>query len=498
MQRDRTRDIVLFVFFIVLGTVGILKHEIWLDEAQHWLLARDSESLKDFWMNTRYEGHPILWSFLLFVITRISHDPLYMQIIHLAIAIISAYYVVFRLGYTPIQKTLILSSYFMLYEYTVISRNYAILVLLFLIALKKLESKCSNPFALVLIIILLANTHLFGVMLSISLFTISLVNKENFATINKYQSVALFVSLGLGISFAILRIIPPSDSSLLTNSSIQFSMVNVLRSLLMPLKGLLPIPNFFDYHFWNSNLIVHLSKPIAGLISLLLLFLPMVVFKKRESLILFYLSTLQFMLFISISGFSAARYAGIVFILFIGCISLEQSLSGSVLSKKFIFPSRPSNYIVLIILSLQSVSGIYVFAQDFVKPFSEGKSVVRYLEKHGLNNRVILGEFCESTTISTYIKSKIFYIELNQFGSFCRWNWNDTFFRDDKALMNEVLNLADKLERKPLFIHYKLLPLDDENARDFNLIASFTESIIRNENFYIYEVNANSSEKVKN
>src|SRR6516162_6527953 len=55
------------------GTVvalAIYRHEPWADEAQSWLLARDS-SLLQLWTNRlHYEGTPGLWQTLLFVLTR--------------------------------------------------------------------------------------------------------------------------------------------------------------------------------------------------------------------------------------------------------------------------------------------------------------------------------------------------------------------------------------------------------------------------------------------
>ena len=77
----------IIIAFIFFGLVGILHHEIWRDEFQAWLLARDSASLIELFQNMRYEGHPGLWHLCLYGLTRITHNPLIMQIFHLSVSV---------------------------------------------------------------------------------------------------------------------------------------------------------------------------------------------------------------------------------------------------------------------------------------------------------------------------------------------------------------------------------------------------------------------------
>src|ERR1700677_3760207 len=74
--------IVTGVFFLIV-LFGLIHHEMWRDELQAWLLARDSHSVFELLKNMRYDGHPPLWHFFLFLITRFTHNPVYMQALHL-------------------------------------------------------------------------------------------------------------------------------------------------------------------------------------------------------------------------------------------------------------------------------------------------------------------------------------------------------------------------------------------------------------------------------
>lgn len=72
--------------FVALGLLGILQHEMWRDEAEIWFIARDSDSLRHLFHNMRTEGHPALWYLLVYAVSRLSSDPLSMQLLHLTIS----------------------------------------------------------------------------------------------------------------------------------------------------------------------------------------------------------------------------------------------------------------------------------------------------------------------------------------------------------------------------------------------------------------------------
>lgn len=72
--------------FFIFGLIGIANHEMWRDELQAWMIARDSSSLSDLFRNLRYEGHPGLWHSCLYFITRFTRNPIAMQFFHLLLA----------------------------------------------------------------------------------------------------------------------------------------------------------------------------------------------------------------------------------------------------------------------------------------------------------------------------------------------------------------------------------------------------------------------------
>ena len=57
---DRAFLRLAMLLYVAFVTVTIFGHEIWFDEMQHWLIAKDSCSLSELFHNLRYDGRPTL------------------------------------------------------------------------------------------------------------------------------------------------------------------------------------------------------------------------------------------------------------------------------------------------------------------------------------------------------------------------------------------------------------------------------------------------------
>jgi len=113
--------LVITAVFFVIALIGILNHEMWRDEFEPWLIARNANSFIQLYENWRYEGHPLLWYLLLYILTRISTNPVLMQLLHISFATASVYLFSRFNGFSILQKTLFAFGYYSIYEYSVIS-----------------------------------------------------------------------------------------------------------------------------------------------------------------------------------------------------------------------------------------------------------------------------------------------------------------------------------------------------------------------------------------
>jgi hypothetical protein len=210
----------LLLVFFILGFLGILNHAMWRDELNGWLIARDSASLTDFWNNIRYEGHPILWYAFLYLLNQMTANPVAMQLFHLGLATASTSLFVCYAPFTRLQKLLFVLGYLPLYEYLVISRNYAIAVLILWAICVCFPTRQKNYFILAILLALLANTNAYALLISLSL-SFTLILEFLLRHPLKLELKASFLNRGIslliilvGVMLAVALLIPPADSNL--------------------------------------------------------------------------------------------------------------------------------------------------------------------------------------------------------------------------------------------------------------------------------------------
>jgi hypothetical protein len=211
----------LVLVFLVFGLIGILNHEMWPDELQAWLIARDSTSVSNLFKNLRYEGHPGLWHSLLYLITRFTRNPFSMQFLHLLLAASIIYIFTKFSPFTRLQKVLFAFGYFPFYEYSIISRNYSLGVLLIFLFCIFFPRRNHSYILLAILLALLANTNAYSLVLSICLAMTLLVDRfldkglTKLFWSHKWNLIVSTSIFTLGVIFSLMQIVPPSDTKML-------------------------------------------------------------------------------------------------------------------------------------------------------------------------------------------------------------------------------------------------------------------------------------------
>src|SRR5688572_30573922 len=130
--RRRSAVVVTLAYF-ALGLVGISRHEMWRDELHTFMVSRASGSLVDLMANTGYDGHPALWYLIVFAIGRVLPQPFFVQLAHLFVATATCFVISRFAPFSTLQRVLLCFGYYTFFEYSVISRNYAVGVLIIFI-----------------------------------------------------------------------------------------------------------------------------------------------------------------------------------------------------------------------------------------------------------------------------------------------------------------------------------------------------------------------------
>ena len=143
--------------FIYLNIVKY--HEAWADEAQAWLLARDTNIL-ELIRAMRYEGSPCLWHLILkfAIFCGLSYEKIY--VIPFICTIIGIIFL-FRNKNVPwIFKLTIPFTYFIFFQYTVVSRSYCLIFPLLMIIANIYEEKENKLLIYGILLFILMNVSL--------------------------------------------------------------------------------------------------------------------------------------------------------------------------------------------------------------------------------------------------------------------------------------------------------------------------------------------------
>ena len=247
-KKDKHYALGLTFLFLAVGAFTASHHEMWRDEIQAWLLARDSTSVFNLFANLKYEGHPGLWHLCLMPLSRISHSPVMMQMFHLLITGITVYLFVRYAPFNWFQKLLFCFGYFVLYEYAIVARNYALGMLLITAFCVLFKERYKRFIWVGCVLFLLAHTSVHALIVAIAIgialcceyffggrFLKSL-SQEVEAIEDKRPIWIGFALIGVGILTAVLQLNPPPDTGFAVawNFNFETKRVNDIVKLISP------------------------------------------------------------------------------------------------------------------------------------------------------------------------------------------------------------------------------------------------------------------------
>ena len=501
--------------FFIIALLGMLSHEMWRDEHQAWLVARDANSLSQLLDNMNYEGNPALWHLFLYWITRVTHDPIFMQAFHLLVA--TSFIFIFN-RYAPLSnlhKILFSFGYFPLYEYAVISRSYALGVLLLFGICALYKNRTTKYILIGVLLALLANVTIYAVVIACCIAGILVL--DYFLYQQKNGKVMMQLAVGLvifilGVAFSFYQIWPDKDNSFpapYATSLFDFPRWGEVSSKLF--TTYLYIPQI-EEHFWNTN--VYFKDGLSGgwvLFSIIIFAAGIIIFLRKPLMLLLYLGmTLGLFSVYYYTALLHSRYCGYLLISLVVCYWLSEyypekkyhsNLAG--LGKRI---SRP---FFTTILSFSVIGAIVAYTMEIQYKFSPSKEVATYIKENKLNSLPVVGitDFTISP-LATYLDTKIFYPQMNDMGSFTIWSKRR---KDQMNFQEAVASLGafiDKGNQKVLWIKDSAPQVSDgtnpqdmekailRNDLQVDLLKKWGPGIVGDERYFIYLVQKVDPSKV--
>lgn len=457
------------------------KHEFWGDEAQAYLIARDSKSIRELLTLVQYEATPPLWHLLIYFSLKLNSGIVVLKILHalLYTGILVIVYFIKPCQYL-IHKLLFLSSYWIFFEWGIINRSYLLGVFFLLLAVFFLQKEWRSKYLWYLLFAGLAsltNGHTLILIVSLTLALFLSGYRSLLKNTVFYIAILVFLPLFM-IAVFFMR---GTKDGIETSKAYQTALsVTDFSDRVITAIGYAGEGYFFlqrkvnDNQFvWQNNwfknsitmqkihgysvfeYVMTFGALAVSILSILTLW------RHQHVALLFFIFSFCLMLLAnSISPIGVSlRHKGFYFLaLFItlNLLSKEQYFS------RFIIP----------LFVLSTFSCLIMVGQSFRKPFSNSKACANYLQSDTFftssSNQKIAGHYWQMAPVIAYANLSAVYIpaidrwvSYTKLDSTLSMNWaiplSDTAFIE-RAIRNSCDIIIDSKKNDSLYRRYQYTP----------------------------------------
>ncbi|MBO0938737.1 hypothetical protein J2I47_19455 [Fibrella sp. HMF5335] len=486
---------VLIGLYSLFTGIFISRHEPWRDELHTWLIVLQSHSVGELHLNKVYEGHPDLWYLLLFAIKQFTSNFVYVQLAHWLLSI-GAMIILVRFAPFPLYiKALLLFGYFFGFEYAIISRNYAIGVLLLFLCCSLVPYR-STPWGYIglsLTLALLCQASALAALLGCALFGIVLLDlllhdaASLAARWPRYVLGSLIVLGGLALCY--LSIHPPTDGTVgLTGAKPTIN--DFLKSTSALWNAFVPVPTLTPF-FWNANLLDFIAdsykqsllKSVLSVGIVVFLILPLL--RSRLALIGWSGASMLMLTLFFTQYLGVLRHHGHFFLGFVCFLWIQPSLGDYNVNR----PGRLVRIAVLawpVVLTVQLSTFLYAAYQDIRRPFTMTRQVADFLLSPAYRNWFRAGAPDSSVEgVASYLPANRMYYPCSaRQGGFVKWNNNYS-----SLSLPQMVDSIRKHQVGPAVLLLAYKPHGHEvDSLGLVPMRVFTGSIVFDEQFWLYQV----------
>jgi hypothetical protein len=424
-----------------------------------------------------------------------------MQVAHVALATGVVWVFASRAPFGRPLRALFPFGYFLAYEYVALSRCYGLALLLALLLCDNHPRRLERPARTALLLAALALTTTVSTVVAAAYTAVLFVEWVGLARRRDPTAKRAFIPIAAGVAAFVAAALcawPPADSTV-AHVSWPHEMPDDFAPTRL-IVALLPIPRPYFY-FWNSNALLELEpfRRVAIPVSLALAgWLVFVLSRRREAAILFGLGMLGLMALFGLVYGGDVRHHGFLFVLFVmaAWLAKQTPAPADPTASRWRRVREAALTPTLAGVLLAHVAGTPIaLGYEYAKVFSSGGRAADVLRAQGLERGVLVAEVdYPATAVLGQLDGNVsaYSPRTGHTFSFVKWRRARAWDPSDQDTLRFAATLgASRGEDAILLMNRPLLP-ELIDGHSVVRIAELYDSMIQEENFYIYRVARNT------
>jgi hypothetical protein len=489
------RDLLLALPFLVLLYIQLAHHVLWRDELNALGIVWASPTIPSLFWHIHHEGHPWLWYVILWIPSRFTQSVLVLKVVQGIVGMAIILFVALRSPFRRWEKALLLAGYFFVFEYTVLSRMYGVMLLAFVVYLYWRTAHPDSPIVSALLLGVMASVDTIGIILSIALILeyagamytsgrLYFPRKTGLLALGTYAAIT---------AFAVWSAKPAKDVSWRTTGrpfAEAKDMSHLYNSFLnYTVLPFIPVKSPRSHFFWNPWLHLHLAVYTLPMI----LFVAMLywAFRRRWNLLLMIGAAIVAGTLLGHLIYSGSeRHFGVVFLTVVAAAWIMRAED----------PAALLPWPVYVLLGLSALSSIWAVLGSWERPFSYDKAAADWIARNQLEQMPFVAEGDTSAIgVAEYLHRPVYMIECACVDTYLLFSSRRDNYKDADAPAR-ILQAEHYYHDQPLLfmLVYPMKPQEEEGLKregfEIEPLASFSEAEEVAENFYFYRLTLNPSQ----
>ncbi|HVL98424.1 MAG TPA: hypothetical protein VM324_03945 [Egibacteraceae bacterium] len=444
-RRRAVVAVALLAAYVAQLAVAATRHEPWFDEAQAWLLARDSGVWELLTQRLRYEGTPGLWHLLLVVPARLGLPYATAHLIALVAATLAAVLLVRSSPFPRWLVGLLLFSFVLGYQYAVVARSYVLVAPLLFALAAIYPRKATAVWPFVGLLALLANVSAHGTLIAACIAAVHLLDVVRSRNALSRRALAhhaaALASLAVAGLLVVAQLWVPDDH--------------------LPRAGYVP-PGGADL---VAVMATTANRALAdhGLLTWAAIVVSAWWFARRGTLLVWLLPTVGLLAFFA-RVYQSAWHDGLLVLVWV--FALWVSFTAAPMAGRLDRGLRTALLAVTAaVLAVQVTWWAQTWYHDVTQPYSGSPALAAYLDELDLDRRVVWGREFHSLGVLPYFPANIYdNLHGGDARAYLSWQRPYPLVDDDEAIREALPDLVVWGVKFPGHEHVTVLDTYDVEA----------------------------------